>query len=267
MTAYQNPTNGRAVVLQIPGMHEVDVVRDLVYSAPEGDELLLDLYRPQGSSEPTPLVLIGGPPAYQAGKSSGQKVGWGQLVAASGMSAAVFDIRSDNFVQTPQDPSTDVAAAIAYVRANAETLQIDPDRLCTLGFSIGTAPWHLWAAMREPQPHLRCNVVYYGAMDLGGLGFDVQPQAVEEYSALTYLRRDGAAIAPMLIAKAGRETFAGINVSIDRFVGEARTLGAPVTLIEHANGVHGFDAETNDERTLEIMTATLDFFRRSLSAN
>src|SRR5437899_7372942 len=47
-----------------------------------------------------------------------QKIGWAQLIAASGMAAVAFDIRSDGVLQSPSDPSHDVAAALAYVRAH-----------------------------------------------------------------------------------------------------------------------------------------------------
>ena len=265
-SGYENPTIGRSVVLQIPAMHEAEVTRDLVYATRGNDELLLDLYRPPDASDPVPVVLVGGPPAFEAGKGSGQKVGWGQLIAASGLGAAVFDIRSDNFLASPQDPSRDVVAAIQYLRANAEELGIAADRLCTLGFSIGTAPWHLWAALHDRRPYIRCNVVYYGPMELRNLDFSMEPALVQEYSALTYLRRDGAEIAPMLIAKAGYESNQGINASIDRFVAEGRRLHARVTLLEHPEGVHGFDVQTDDQRTVQIMEATLDYFQHWLAS-
>ena len=49
----------------------------------------------------------------------------------------------------PSNPSTDVRDAMVYLRQHAAELGIDPDRMCTFGFSIGTAPWHLWAAMKD----------------------------------------------------------------------------------------------------------------------
>lgn len=97
--------------------------------------------------------------------------------------------------------------------------------LCTLGFSIGTAPWYLRATM---------------------------------------LRRHGAAIAPMLVAKAGREHNAGSNASIDRFVAAARLVGADVRLVTHARGVRGFDISNRDARGRAIIRETLAFFRARL---
>lgn len=263
--SYSNPTAGSALVLQIPGMHEAEVRRDIRYG--EGPaERLMDVYYPRASerSDPLPAVLLGGPPEFGAGKDSGQKVGWAQLIAASGMVAIAFDIRSDNILATPQDPSRDVAAAIAYVRDHSADLGIDGDRLCTLGFSFGTAPWHLWATMREPAPHIRCNAVYYGPLDFYSEPL-MDAELAKEYSALTYLRRYGADIPPMLIAKAGREENPGINESIDRFVEEAERIGADIRLLTHPEGPHGFDLETDDDQSREIIKATLQFFQDRLA--
>ena len=134
-SAYRNPTPGRAVVLQIPGMDRAKVRRNIVYRS----GLRLDVYRPRGTRGRLPAVLIGGR------KSSPQKIGWAQLVAASGMAAVPFDFRSDG----------DVAAALAYVRAHGRRLGIDGSRLCTLWFS--TAP--------APSPGLRCSAAYYAPLD------------------------------------------------------------------------------------------------------
>lgn len=261
----ENPTRGGELILQIPGMHLADVTRDLTYAEVDGQQLLMDVYRPASASTGPPVVLLGGPPAFDAGKASGQKIGWGQLIAARGMAAAVFDIRSDNFQATPRDPAEDVAAAIAFLRSEGGDLGLDPDRMCTFGFSIGTAPWHLWATMREPQDFIRCNVVYYGPLDFQAPEFQMDPALADEFSALTYLRRDGPRIAPMFIAKALQDRFEGINQSIDRLTALAGELNAPVTLIEHREGVHGFDLQTPGARTIEIMEATLDFLETSLS--
>lgn len=136
--AYRNPTPGRAVVLQIPGMDRAKVRRNVVYRS--SPRLRLDVYRPRGARGRLPAVLLGG------SKGSAQKIGWSQLIATSGMAAVAFDYRSDN----------DVSAAINYVRAHARRLGIDGARLCTMWFSkaVGLSG-------------LRCSAVYYAPLDPG----------------------------------------------------------------------------------------------------
>jgi dienelactone hydrolase len=259
-SGYRNPTAGRVLVLQMPGMHRAKVRRGVVYRTADGTRLRMDVYRPRRARGLLPVVLLGGPPG--AGRTTGQKMGWAQLIAASGMAAVAFDIRSDLRLNDPEDPSTDVAAAIAYVRARARSLGIDRDRMCTLGFSIGTAPWHLWATMKQPQPYVRCNVVFYGQLDF--VDSEMQPADAAEYSALTYLRRDGPHIPPMLIAKAGRDR-SSINESIDRFAAAARAAHADVRVVTNANAGHAFDLGTRTARAKTIVREALRFLRARLA--
>jgi dienelactone hydrolase len=122
--AYKNPTPGRALVLQIAGMHRAKVVH----------RAKLDVYQPRSAGGRLPAVVVGGR------KGSGQTVGWAQLISASGMAAVT---------------SRDVRSAIAYVRAHARSLGIDASRLCTLSFGSSIVP--------EAQSWLHCGVAYYDA--------------------------------------------------------------------------------------------------------
>lgn len=54
------------------------------------------------------------------------------------------------------------------------------------------------------------------------LSFRSTPANADEFSALTYLRRDKSGFAPMLVVKASDEENEGINESIDRFLRVAR---------------------------------------------
>jgi dienelactone hydrolase len=180
-----------------------------------------------------PAVLLGGR------KNSPQKIGWAQLLAASGLSGVAVDVRSEG----------DFAAALAFVRAHGRKLGIDGSRLCALGFSTGSVPWLLSATMRAPRPWLRCNVVYYGPLD----------------SALNDLRADPAGIPPMLVVKAGRDENAGVNESIDRFAGAAQALHADVRVVTNPTARQGFDLGPRNARTRAIMRQTLRFLRARLA--
>ena len=262
---YANPTVGSRLVHQIDGMHRARIRRGIVYTRGRSDPLEMDVYLPEhGGPEPIPAVLIGGPPAFSAGKDSGQKVGWSQLLAASGLAAVTFDIRSDGFLQTPADPTEDVIEAIAYIRVRGRELGIDSDRLGVLGFSFGTAPWHLAAAMRDPQSFMKCCVVFYGPLDLHDAGVAMEPTLADEYSATTFVRRHGSRIPPMFVAKAALDS-TELNRSIDLFMAEAARAGAVVRLEVHDDGQHGFDVRDDDERSREIVRAALAFMLERLS--
>ena len=264
--AYRNPTVGATLIYQVPGMHRASVRRGVVYRRVAGRALALDVYRPRRApGRLLPAVLLGGSQADRAGRLSGQKVGWSQLIAASGMAAVAFDIRSPGGGATPEQPAEDVAAALAYVREHARRLGIDGDRLCTLGFSVATGPWHLWAAMRQRMEAIRCNAVYYAPLDFTGGGLEMTAERAAEFSALTYLRRDGPRTAPLLAVRAGRDRFREINRSIGRFVAEARTRTALVELQTHPRADHAFDVGgSGDARGRAIVRRTLGFFREHL---
>jgi acetyl esterase/lipase len=91
----------------------------------------------------------------------------------------------------------------------------------------------------------------------------VPEETVREFSALTYLREYGDGLPPTLVAKAGRDN-ALLNESIDRYVEEARKLGARVELQEHPEGRHGFDTLNDDDRSREIIRRTLAFVRENV---
>jgi len=243
---YRNPTPGKAVVLQIAGMHRAKVRRNIVYS--KSPLLRMDVYRPRTARGRLPAVLLVGPPGL--GRSSGQKIGWAQLIAATGLSAIAFDIRSDDQLRSPSNPARDVQSAIAYVRSRSKRLGIDPSRLCAVGFS---APWHLWATMRDPKPWLRCNVVYYEPLDFQS------PAVGDEFSALAYLRRLGGSIPPMLVVEAGRDA------SIDRFQAAATELHADVRVVTYPEAQPGFDVGPKTARARAIMRQTLSFLRARLA--
>jgi dienelactone hydrolase len=228
---YRNPTPGKVLVLQIPGMHRAKVRRNVVYQ--HSRRLRMDVYRPRGAGGRLPAVLIGGD------KGSGQKIGWAQLIAASGMAAVAFDTR-------PGDPRQDVRSAVAYVRSHAKRLGIDAARLCTLGFSGGSAPASLWATTRDASPGLRCNVLYYAPLDLASL------------------RPLGGRIPPMLVVKAGRDGDA-VNESIDRFQAAARDLHADVRVVTYADGANGFDVGPRTARAKAVVRETLRFLKARLA--
>jgi acetyl esterase/lipase len=239
--AYRNPTAGKAVVLQIRGMHRAAVKRNIVYQ--RSPRLRMDVYRPRNARGRLPAVLLAGP----SGRSSGQKVGWAQLIAGSGLTAVSFDARSAG---SPTDPAQDVQSAIAYVRSHSKRLGVDPSRLCTLGFF---APWHLWATMRDPKPWLRCNVAYYEQLDFQS------PALGDQFSALANLRRSGGSIPPMFVVEAGRDD------SIDRFAAAATELHADVRVVTYPEALPGFDVGRRTARARAIVKQTLRFLKARLA--
>jgi dienelactone hydrolase len=203
--ADRNPTPGAALVLQLPGMHRVEVRHS------RG----LDVYRASGARGRLPAVLVGAP------RRSGRAIGWGQAIAVSGMSAVVFS----------GNPRT----AIAAVRSDAVRLGIDASRLCALGFSSG-------ASRQLSAPGLRCNAVYYAALD------PVQARA---------------RMTPLLVVKAGRDTVS--SAAIDRFASAAQAVHADVRVVTNPVGARGFDTGARTRPAQAAVKETLRFLRARLA--
>jgi hypothetical protein len=68
----------------------------------------------------------------------------------------------------------------------------------------------------------------------------------------------------MFVARAGLDGIPGINDSIDRFARVALTQNSPITIVNHPRGEHGFDTQTDDERSREIIRSALTFMRAHL---
>jgi acetyl esterase/lipase len=259
------------VVYAVPGMDKVTVKSDLKYTAADNPHLLMDVYAPPGASKgerrPAVLFIHGGAGAETRPKDWGIYVSWGRLVAASGVVGVTFTHRLGFPKPLLAEAASDVEAAVAYVRANADSLGVDKDRICLAAYSAG-GPL-LSAAMRDRPAHVRCLVAFYAFLDVR----QSEPHrayetaaTLESFSPVTHLSDDAGRVAPVFIARAGLDAIPTLNDSIDRFVREALSKNAAVTLANHPRGVHGFDNQTDDERSREIIRGALDFMKTHLGA-
>jgi dienelactone hydrolase len=257
------------VVLEVPGMDDVDVRSDLTYKIVEGGDLLFDVYRPRSTHPATPAVIFihgDGPPNVLAdAKDWGQYTSWGRLVAASGLAGVTFNHRSTLGATELQKAASDVDDLISHVRGHAVELGLDAHRLCIWTCSAG-GPIGMRVALAG-HPFVRCAVCFYGMLDLRHLR-DQIPDAVaddvlEDFSPICHLPADGGA-PPLLLARAGLDRPA-FNEAIDRFATEAIQRGVVVDLLTHPGGEHGFDVLDDDDRSREIIAKTLAFMIWHLS--
>lgn len=257
------------VVYSVPGMSRVSVKSDLRYTSAGGPHLLMDVYAPprlrRGERRPAVLFIHGSVPPGSPAKDMGVFRSWGRLAAATGMVGVTFTHRLGYPKPMFAEAAADVSAALGYVRANADSLHVDKDRICLVAYS-GGGPL-LSSAMRDRPAHVRCLVTFYAFLDVRQSGMHKAhetPEALADFSPINYLATDAETMAPMFIARAGLDEIPGVNDSIDRFVAEAIRRNAPVTVANHPRGAHGFDVLTDDERSREIIRAALDFMRAHL---
>jgi acetyl esterase/lipase len=259
------------IVYSIPGMDRTAVRRDIVYrTAGETSDqtaLLMDVYRPGGSEKtrlPAVVLIHGGPVPNASPKDWGVFTSYGRLLAASGFAAVTFN-HGFSGPERLLDAAADVDGAIANVRADADGLGIDPDRIALWAFS-GGGPF-LSAAMRDRPPFVRALVAFYAILDLRakppGASAAVTDEMRRDFSPLVHLGTEGTGMAPIFIARAGLD-HPLLNGPMDRFIQEALARNLTLEVMNHATGRHGFDILDDDARSREIIARTLDYLKARL---
>jgi acetyl esterase/lipase len=232
------------VVYRLPGMEDAQVISNLKYSDVDNPNLLMDVYLPgdiaEGERRPglLPVMLFihgGGKPEYRA-KDWGVFRSWGRLIAASGMVGVTFTHRMGYPVPLLEEAMADLASALAYVRSNAESWNADVERIGLVAFSAGGP------LLAAPDPAVRCMVALYALLDM-------EPPAV-----------------PMFIARAGQDAVPGLNEKMGGFIAAALAANAPLTVVNHPAGEHGFDMLNDDDRSREIIRGAIEFMKAHLGA-
>ncbi len=272
----------RPVVYAISGMEQATVQKDIVYKTVDGNELKLDVYYPSDYDGETrlPAVLFvhgDGPPEFlKDAKEWAAYISWGQLAAAMGLIGVTFNHRSTEMLTKLYDAASDVDDLIEFVRDDSKMLGIDANRLgiwvCSAGGTIG-----LRSALRDNPEHVRCIVSYYAISDLkvyyeqpeeetefpGPPLPDLSQEVLDEFSGAALISKSTGDVAPMLIVRAGLDD-ARLNASIARLVTVAVANNVNIDFMNHATGHHAFDMLDDNERSKEIIRATLEFLGEHL---
>ena len=263
------------------------VDRDIVYCDCQGTTLEMDLYYPYPVGDAMPVVLyIHGGGWYSGDKSSGVgQVEITELVRRGYLVAAV-NYRLAPRYQFPAQIE-DVKCAVRYLRANADSFGLDPDRIGVFGDSAGG---HLAALLGvtdkssgfdssggclEGSSRVQAVVDLFGPADLT-LAFqqqwsliiehvfntsDPESPMVRQASPVTYVSSDDA---PFLIIHGDRDDQVFLNQSQELYAG-LTSAGVPAELVVVQNAGHNFIPadETSPDRG-EITNLIGDFFDRYL---
>jgi acetyl esterase/lipase len=261
------------LVYSVPGMDKAEVRTNVVYKKDGLDEMKLDIYMPPNLAtndrRPAVFFIHGGPlGAHPSPRAKEWPIfkSYGRLMAALGFAGITLDHRYVSSSSKDMETSfSDVEAAIQYVRANATSYHVDPDRIALWAFS-GGGP-HISIGLRGNTPYIRCLVSYYGILDPTSSTANTgeTPQAMVKYSPVDYLLKPNEFLPSVLIARAGLERTAGLNSSVDRFVSRMLALGGDVNLLVHPFGRHGFDGSDNDDQSRDIIAATIAFIKGRLN--
>ena len=129
----------RPIAAQDDASASLQTEDDVVYGTVDGVELLLNVVRPADRPAPRPAVVV----VHGGGLVQGTR--WDHGEAALGLAQAGYATFSIEYrLFSPDDQSTrwpaqldDVQRAVRWVRANADTYGVDPDRVGAFGYSSG----------------------------------------------------------------------------------------------------------------------------------
>lgn len=247
------------VVYEIPGMDVLRVRRDLTYRSTSGAGLPMDVYYPSVSPTqhpPTILLPMAYPDPTARVRTYGPLTSWARLMAASGMAAVVYGAEA---------PEEDVHAVLRQLRSDADALSLDIERFGLFAAS-GNVTVALSALMRDRQ--VRCAALLYGyTMDMDGSTAvaDMGREAGFVNACAGKSPDDLPDGMPMLLIRAGRDHFPGLNEALDNLVARALARNLPLSLINHATGAHGFDLDENTAISRGIVQQVLAFLRLHLT--
>ena len=117
----------------VPAPEGVEVLRDITFSTVGEQELQLDLYRPKEASDTLPVVVWVHGGGWKNGSKDRCPAAW---LAAHGFAVASINYRLTHQAQWPAQID-DCRAAVRWLRENAKTFNLTPDRIGAWGSSAG----------------------------------------------------------------------------------------------------------------------------------
>jgi acetyl esterase/lipase len=228
------------------------------YARRGGEDLTLQLYRPfEPAPRALPVVLV----VHGGSWRSGTRLEMPELsryLAARGYAVASIDYGLAPGSTFP-GPVEDVRAALAFLRARAAALSLDPERVALLGRSAGSQIVLAAAAEGARLPGVRGIVDFYGPNDMRlawtvpgspwildsrGLLRDyiggTPAEFPKRYDEATSLDRAGKDFPPTLMIHGGRDELVW-PVHELRLSARLTALGVPHAFVELPWATHGCD--------------------------
>jgi acetyl esterase/lipase len=259
---------------------EVRIEKDLAYGKGGDKDLQLDLAMPKDGDGPFPVVVCIHGGGWRGGKRQDMTKTI-EVLAGRGYVAVTPSYRLAPDAKFPSQIE-DVKAAVRWLRANAKTYKIDPDRIGAIGFSAGA---HLACLLgvtnrdddlegkggnADQSSRVHCVVSFFGPTDLtrddwtkeiednilvpflGGTIKD-KPEQYKKASPVTYVKKDAP---PFLFFHGDKDKIVGVEQS--KILCEALKKAGGSAKVEVIEGEgHGWAGEKLKD-SIEKMTAFLD---------
>ncbi len=218
----------------VPDASQVEIRKDLLYMKAGGKDILLDLYRPAKIAPGTRLPVA----IFMNAIGGSQRpweiyVGWAKAATANGFAA----INADPDVESGEAAFD---ALLAYVAAHADEFHFDANRIVVYAASANVSNALPWVE-NPKRTAVKAAAMYYGAAEVPVFRLDL----------------------PLLFVRAGLDR-PGMNQALAAVSAKAIQANAPVTLLNHAGGHHGFEQLDDNDATRETIAATFRFFHSAL---
>lgn len=241
----------RKVVYELPNMDEVKIKQNIIYSNSEPDASNFDLYLPNQSDHPFPVVIfIFGFSNAMFGKGLKQMEQykcWAKLMAMNGIGAITY---------TYANPEEDLQKLINYLLVNAESLGIDKTKMAIWACS-GNVPLGLSVLLKN---EIKCAAFLYGYM----IDSDNSNYTTMASSQFGFVKPSMPSIAniktPMFVVRSGKDQMPNINATQDYFILKALEYNLPIKLINYPSGEHAFDLYNNTLISREIIKDVIEFY-------
>lgn len=220
----------------------------------------VDVYRPVHSppvsGHPVIVFVHGGPIAADLRPTPRDWpvfVGYGSAAAERDVVGAIVDHRLHSDASYAL-AAADVRAAVEQVRRLED---VNGHRVALWFFSGGGLLMADWLA--HPPRWLKCLAATYPV--LAPLSGREVPFAYRPIDALAH-----AGDLPLLLTRVGRER-AELDATVAEFIAAAKAQSAPVSVIEVADGQHGFDMLDHDDASRRAVREGLTWVTRTLRAD
>jgi hypothetical protein len=252
--------NINTLAYELPGMDTVEVL-NYTYAYLEDRPLTMDVYYPPGTAADAELPVVVFGLGYRMSKEPLRNAhfytSWGKLVAAAGMVGVTYDT---------EQPDQDLETVLAFIQDNAAALRVDATQIGLMS-SSANVPTVMSYLMQERREDIQFGVYYYGLSLTPDhkyteeFGQVCEPRGclVKELADVTYVDPE----LPLFVVKAGKDFIPNINEAMDHFLDYVRAAGAPVTVIDYEEGVHGFDTQQGTDESAEIMAETIAFMKEN----
>lgn len=246
----QNDISKMHLVYQVQSMDSIKPIK-VKYS----DTLTADLYIPSTkvAAQTFPCVIFMSGYARINFRHVQVYNDWARLMAANGLIGVVYETN---------EPNSDFDKLSEYLTANAKSLHVNEARI-----GIWSCSANSLLAMNKitESSKFKCYSIYYGLTLTDDSEYLKEAEELSKKNGFSFsVKKDYNSSTPILIVRAGKDSYTIILKSIDEFVKSLLAKNIHLELINYPDGQHGFDIVDDNTTSKQIIARTVEFFKREL---